>query len=61
LTARGVAVIMISSDLIELIGLSDRILTLYEGKISGEIDRAQFSEELIMRHAAGAAPEMSHA
>lgn len=61
LTARGVAVIMISSDLIELIGLSDRILTLYEGKITGEIERAQFSEERIMRHAAGAAVEMSHA
>jgi ABC-type sugar transport system ATPase subunit len=61
LTTRGVAVIMISSDLIELIGLSDRILTLYEGKITGEIGRADFSEERIMRHAAGAAAEMRHA
>jgi ABC-type sugar transport system ATPase subunit len=36
-----------------LIGLSDRILTLYEGRITGEIGRADFSEEKIMRLAAG--------
>ena len=55
LTAQGVAVILISSDLLELIGLSDRILTLYEKRISGEILRADFTEETIMRYAAGAA------
>lgn len=53
LTRNGVSVLLISSDLLELIGLSDRILTLYEGRVSGEIDRADFSEEKIMRHAAG--------
>jgi ABC-type sugar transport system ATPase subunit len=53
LTRNSVSVLLISSDLLELIGLSDRILTLYEGRISGEIDRAEFSEEKIMRHAAG--------
>jgi ABC-type sugar transport system ATPase subunit len=55
LTAQGVAVILISSDLLELIGLSDRILTLYERRVTGEILRADFTEETIMRHAAGAA------
>lgn len=55
LTRQGVSVLLISSDLLELIGLSDRILTLYEGKISGEIGRGEFSEEKIMRHAAGIA------
>ena len=39
LTEKGVAVILISSDLLELIGLSDRILTLYERRITGEILR----------------------
>jgi ABC-type sugar transport system ATPase subunit len=53
LTRDGVSVILISSDLIELIGLSDRILTLYEGRVTGEIGRADFSEERIMRFAAG--------
>jgi len=62
LTAQGVAVVMISSDLLELIGLSDRILTLYEGRVSGEIARADFSEERVMRLAAGglAVQEASH-
>ena len=64
LTAQGVAVILISSDLLELIGMSDRILTLYEGRISGAIDRSDFSEETIIRHAAGPAEpaaEVAHA
>lgn len=63
LTLQGVSVILISSDLLELIGLSDRILTLYEGRISGEIMREKFSEEIIMQYATSAAnePEASRA
>lgn len=57
LSAQGVAVILISSDLLELIGLSDRIVTLFEGRITGEIARVQFSEERIMRMAAGTEDE----
>jgi ABC-type sugar transport system ATPase subunit len=57
LAGKGVAVIVISSDLIELIGLSDRIVTLYEGRISGEVTRDDFSEERIMALAAG--PEVA--
>nr|WP_246739745.1 sugar ABC transporter ATP-binding protein [Martelella sp. HB161492] len=53
LSRKGVSVILISSDLMELIGLSDRILALYEGRITGEIARPEFSEEKIMRYAAG--------
>ncbi|QQM30500.1 sugar ABC transporter ATP-binding protein [Martelella lutilitoris] len=53
LSKKGVSVILISSDLMELIGLSDRILALYEGRITGEIARPDFSEEKIMRYAAG--------
>ena len=53
LTRDGVSIIVISSDLIELIGLSDRILTLFERRITGEVERIDFSEEKIMRLAAG--------
>ena len=55
LTERGVSVLLISGDLLELIGLSDRIVTLYEGQLSGEIARSDFSEERIMHLASGPA------
>jgi ABC-type sugar transport system ATPase subunit len=53
LTRQGVGVIMASSELPELIGMCDRILVFYEGRLSGEIPREQFSEEAIMRLATG--------
>jgi ABC-type sugar transport system ATPase subunit len=49
LTRRGVGVIMASSELPELIGMCDRILVFHEGFITGELARADFSEEAIMR------------
>ena len=45
---RGKAVIMISSDMPELIGICDRIYAMREGTISGEISRESFSQEAIM-------------
>ena len=48
---QGMAVIVISSELPEVIGLSDRILVMREGRISGEIPRADFSEERILKYA----------
>jgi len=39
LAARGIAVIMISSELPEIMGMSDRILVYHEGRINGEILR----------------------
>jgi ABC-type sugar transport system ATPase subunit len=50
---QGTAVIIISSDLPELIGMCDRIIVMHEGNITGEVLRADFSEELIMEFAAG--------
>jgi ABC-type sugar transport system ATPase subunit len=44
---------MISSDLPELIGMCDRILVVHNGVISGELGRADFSEERIMALSAG--------
>jgi simple sugar transport system ATP-binding protein len=45
--ARGVAVVLISEDLDELLQLSDRIVVLYEGQVAGTLDRAQFDRERI--------------
>lgn len=57
LTAQGVSVILISADMLELIGLCDRINVLYEGAIHGRLERQAFSEEEIMRLAAGPSGE----
>jgi ribose transport system ATP-binding protein len=55
LTARGVGVLMISSDLEEVLRLSDRILVLHENRIAGELSRDEMSEEAVMRLATGSA------
>ncbi len=57
LTRKGVGVIMASSELPELIGMCDRILVFHEGRIVGELQRAEFSEEAIMRLATATKPE----
>ena len=49
LTKQGVGVILASSELPELIGMCDRILVLYEGRLVGEVHRENFSEEKIMQ------------
>lgn len=50
----GVAILMISSDMEEVIGVSDRIAVMHEGRISGFLDRASFSESNVLRLAVGA-------
>jgi ribose transport system ATP-binding protein len=49
----GVAVMMISSDMEEVIGVSDRIAVMHEGRISGTLARDQFSEENVLQLAVG--------
>jgi len=49
----GVAILMISSDMEEVIGVSDRIAVMHEGMISGLLDRRQFSEHNVLRLAVG--------
>jgi ribose transport system ATP-binding protein len=49
----GVAVLMISSDMEEVIGVSDRIVVMREGRIGGFLERLEFSEENVMRLAVG--------
>ena len=51
--SEGAGVIMISSDLPELIGMCDRILVMHYGRITGEVRREDFSEERILSYAAG--------
>ncbi len=46
---RGVGIVMASSDLPELLGMSDRILVLHEGRLVGELARDEATEEAIMR------------
>ena len=53
LAADGVAVLMISSDLEEVLGMSDRVLVLHEGRLTGELARTELSEEAVMHLATG--------
>jgi ribose transport system ATP-binding protein len=53
LAAGGVAIMMISSDMEEILGESDRIAVMHEGSITGILERDQANEEAIMRLAVG--------
>ena len=53
LTDAGAAILMISSDMEEVIGVSDRIAVMHEGAISGFLDRSQFSEHNVLQLAVG--------
>lgn len=53
LVKEGKGVIMVSSELPELIGMCDRIYIMNKGTITGEIERKDFSQELIMKYATG--------
>jgi ABC-type sugar transport system ATPase subunit len=49
----GVAIIMISSELPEILGMSDRILVMCEGECKGILDRKDATQEIIMTLATG--------
>ncbi|WP_277674443.1 sugar ABC transporter ATP-binding protein [Piscibacillus halophilus] len=53
LTQQGVSIIMISSELPEVLGMSDRILVIHEGQISAELNRDEADQEKIMYAATG--------
>jgi ribose transport system ATP-binding protein len=53
LTASGVAIIMISSELLEVLGMSDRILVMREGRIAGEFSAEESTQERILQCALG--------
>lgn len=54
LTAEGKAVLLVSSELPELMGMSDRILMLHEGRVGGEFTRGEATQERLMEAAMGA-------
>lgn len=53
LKAMGKAIIMISSDLPEVLGISDRVMVMREGEISGELSRSEANQESVMKLAVG--------
>lgn len=53
LAGHGNAILMISSDMEELLGMSDRIIVLSEGKLTGEVQKEQFSQDYILDLASG--------
>jgi len=55
---QGVAVVMISSELPEVLGMSDRIMVIREGYLAGELERTDATEEKIMAMATGTVMEV---
>ena len=55
LAGQGMAVLMISSELPEVLGMADRVLVMREGRLAAEIARADADEESVMRAATGQA------
>ncbi len=51
LVRQGKTILLISSEMEELMGMSDRILVMAEGRITGELDREEFDQEVIMSYA----------
>jgi ribose transport system ATP-binding protein len=53
LAAKGIAIIMISSEMDELLGMADRMIVLCEGRHTGSLDRQDFSRERVLQFASG--------
>ncbi len=53
LAAKGVAIILVSSELPEVLGMSDRIMVVHEGKVTGIVDAAEADQEKVMTLATG--------
>lgn len=53
LAEQGMAVLFVSSEMEEVLGMSDRAIVMHEGRITGQLDRAELSEESIMQLATG--------
>ena len=57
LAGRGLAVLMISSELPEVLGMADRVLVMHEGRLTAELSRSEADEETVIRAATGQVTE----
>ena len=57
LAQQGKAIIMVSSEMPEVLGMSDRVVVMHEGRVSGVVDRADATQETIMQLATGPADQ----
>jgi inositol transport system ATP-binding protein len=55
LAGEGKAILMVSSEMPEILGMSDRVLVMHEGRLTGEFSREEATQETIMRAATGTA------
>ena len=53
LVESGKSFLMISSEMEELLGMSDRIIVLHEGRVSGDLQREEFSQDKVLELASG--------
>ena len=53
LAREGLAILLISSDLPEVLGMSDRVLVMHEGRITGQFDKDEATQENVMKAASG--------
>jgi ABC-type sugar transport system ATPase subunit len=59
LASQGVSIIMISSDLPEVMNMSDRVMVMYGGEVTGVLEREEFTQERIIKLATGGAKHAS--
>ncbi len=52
LADRGTSILMVSSEMSELIGMSDRIIVMKEGQVAGELEPEAYSQETVLNYAA---------
>ena len=53
LADQGMSILFVSSELEEIIGMSDRVIVMHEGRLAGELHRSELSEQSIMNLATG--------
>ncbi|MCB1236032.1 MAG: sugar ABC transporter ATP-binding protein, partial [Verrucomicrobiae bacterium] len=53
LAREGMAILFVSSEMEEILGMSDRALVMHEGRLTGELGRSELGEEAVMRLATG--------
>nr|WP_017601003.1 ATP-binding cassette domain-containing protein [Nocardiopsis lucentensis] len=56
LAGQGLAIVMVSSELPEVLGMADRVLVMHEGRLTAELDRDEADEESVMYAATGQRP-----